>query len=56
MLLLHGQMLLIAAVLFFPFWTLFIFVVEKYAHGVSVFFSVLLLWVAAWLPFFYGWW
>ena len=56
MLLLLGQILLIAAVLFLPFWTLLTLVIEKYAHGVTAFFSVLLLGGAIWLPFFYGWW
>jgi len=56
MLLLLGQILLIAAVLFLPFWTLLTLVVEKYAHWVSAFFSTLLLGGAVWLPFFYGWW
>ena len=56
MLLLLGQILLIAAVLFFPFWILLTLVVRKYVYGVSAFFSVLLLGVAVWLPLFYGWW
>ena len=56
MLLLLGQILLIAAVLFFPLWIFLTLVIEKYAHWVSALYSVLLLGGAVWLPFFYGWW
>ena len=56
MLLLLGQILLLAAVLVVPLWAFALFVGEGRVYPGWLVSGILFLGIAAWLPLFYGWW